>query len=101
MRDLDKVQFENEGLRFVIPNSAHDYYIKFPGFPPEFYPVLETCGTSPSQQPYFRNTAGAGLGRRNRRNQRRARRAAAKSVAQQQGEVSDGEHDRQEQAAVH
>jgi len=64
---LQKVQFEEPRLHYVVPNSADDYMRKFPGFPPEFYTVLAQAGVPPSQKPYFTQHAGVGLGRRNRK----------------------------------
>ena len=37
---LEKIQLENEGLRYVVPESVEDYMQKFPGLPPDMYPLL-------------------------------------------------------------
>ena len=38
--NLEKIQLEHDGLYFIVPGSVEDYMYKFPGLPPDIYPLL-------------------------------------------------------------
>lgn len=77
---LQAIQSREPGLCFYTPNSAADYAIKFPGFPDQFYPVLEAAGVPPGQSPYLKYTAGVGLGRRRARKGKKSTRQAKEAA---------------------
>jgi len=38
--NLEKIQLEHDGLYYIVPESIEDYQHKFPGLPPDVYPLL-------------------------------------------------------------
>lgn len=49
--NVEKIQLSHPGLCFVVPETEEDYRQKFPGLPPDMYPLLATkLGPSPVEE---------------------------------------------------